>query len=532
MLPALLAKSAVKKLATSALGGIAKSIFGGKDDDEPKREISKNLFKSDEEKAEDKKKGVGGTLSKIRKSIFGGDSSSESGATSKGPVKRESRVVVDAVNNSNQILGDILSTLQQSLALQQSVVKPSRDELLQESQAAFKGKPKGIGSRIAASAKSTGSTLAKVAGIGLAGAAGIAGVQGFMGAEDTFNVDEATMSQKISSAIGNIIEKASFGLLKNEDIAVNIDSFFTTIRTKFNEGTKFLEETLGIKFGSDEGDGFFATIGRMISEGYTAFMESDAVKAIKNLFSGMFSGDMDKMKEASEKLSNMVTDIFQKLFETIFEAIGKITLPKDTPFIGGRSIGNLLGGKATSKLDIAKEELDTFDERNKGIFGTKKTMSATRFMLKKKMEAAEKGEDYQVSEKLQKAIDRENAYREKRGLPPLMPDKEVKPDSIPDKAKPDSIPDSSELEGTENQSYGDSVRAQAREARSIEFKREVNRRHENMEIALPDKATTTNVNNAMAVNTVRKDTVVSQTLRPRVNSSAYENFLEKNTSFA
>lgn len=504
MLPALLGYAG-KKLATSAVGGIAKSLFGSSDKKESKDQenlsskMSADLFNRGkklaamhayEEKAADKEKGFKGTLSKIRKGIFGGEGSGEAGSTGKVAVKRESKVVADAVNNSNQILDDILSTLQQSLALQQSVAKPSREELLEQSTGAFEDKPKSVGSRIATSAKSAGSSLAKVAGIGAAGLAAGFGAQGFLNAEDTFGVDEATMSQKLASALGNIIEKATFGLVKNKDIAVNIDSFFTSVATKFNEGIKFLKE-------------------------------SKAVKAIKELFAGIFSMDLEKTKTAAKKLGDMITNAFQKMFDAIAYAIGGVIVPSnkitDALGIGGRSLSFLVGGEARTFAE--KEEVAIEKEKKKKSGGVFNEATGKFGMQESQGRANRRLEDVKLLRQ-GKMTEEEYRAKYKDTKQGIFGDPEVE-------AQPKVTPQL-EVEETEGQSAEDSARVQALRARKAEYLNRVNEAHDNMEVVPKEKTT---INNTGVNNVVNQKTIASAPTNPRNTESALAKSIDSNAAF-
>lgn len=450
MLPILLgglAKSAGSSVAKSALSGIGKALVPGSDPDEkkkdsevPKEETTTTTTTTGDKIADSvssQRNKEDDTKRDISKSLF----------ERSGNIEKDASVAaITPVGDSNDILQEISSTLTEMLALQKDVSEPDSADLREKFTGRFEKKEDTVGKKLAGSTNKTTTTTEKGKseggmGLGMMAALGIGGI----GALSSFGYQntEGSMSDKVAGGLGDAAQRLSFGMLDGKEVTAKIQAFFKTITEGFNKGLQFLQDMFGVKL-IDEGEGnIFQKLGagikNSIQAAYTAITESEIYKNLKEMFTGIIDLDADVTKSGFNKLKKSIMDGFESMMDSlvsgIFDSLGRITIPQDAMFFGGRSLGSLMGGKATSKLDIAKEELDTFDERNKGAFGLKRTMSATRKMLDDKVKAAEKGKDYQVSEGLQKEIDKENKYREEKGLPPLIP-QEATPNT--DSVNPDN----------------------------------------------------------------------------------------------
>lgn len=280
--------------------------------------------------------------------------------------------IAAAIEKSNDVLTKILDTLLESLALQREQLEESRGELLEKFRSPFQvDKDKTVGAKIADAQKEkekedeglglSGITKALLGGGGLL--AGITGYQGFRDADKIFQNPD--FIQKISSALGNIVETVTFGAFENAKIAPAIDSFIKNVIAKFNEGIKFLEDILGIKLKGEES--IFAKIGKSISEGYKSFLNSEVFKSLKGMFGAVLDLDSEKFTAEFSKLTTALNNTFDNVTKLIKESVQTftnklieqllgITLPDSVPFFGGRSISSLLGKGAVTEQEI-KEEL-------------------------------------------------------------------------------------------------------------------------------------------------------------------------------
>lgn len=453
------------------------------------------------------------TLSKIGNVLFEPSMDDKGEGQSKSKVKSTSKSIANSLQSNNQILEEILSTLQQSLAIQQEAVKESRAEIVSRFKGQFdksKATDVSVGKKIAASstASSGGMSTAKKLGLAATGISAVAGAFGAANAGEIF--DEVGLSERISAAIGQIVEVATFGLVDNERIAKNINNFFDNMVERFNAGFKYVQDVLGVKLTGDQS--IFQTIGAKISKSIEEMKQSEMFKELGSLFDSVKNLDAEGTKKSIDNISNLISNFFQKLINKVTSAILGISIPSNKANnligIGGRSIGNILGfGTIETKQDAAQAELDKAQQQYD------KFKEDTPLYRRLNPFGDEEAEERRLRENLRQAQEKYDSL-EDAGIGGMKAD-----DLFGTGELPKRIPDA-----------GDNVNPILNNKKGNEFKKEMLMNNSLQEGQSSSGAT--NVNNyAVANNSVNNKTIVSQTTRPRVNESAYAMYLEKNTVF-
>ena len=451
------------------------------------------------------------TLSKIGNVLFEPSMDDKGEGQSKSKVKSTSKSIASSLQSNNQILEEILSTLQQSLAIQQEAVKESRAEIVSRFKGQFdksKATDVSVGKKIAASPASGGMSTAKKLGLAATGISAVAGAFGAANAGEIF--DEVGLSERISAAIGQIVEVATFGLVDNERIAKNINNFFDNMVERFNAGFKYVQDVLGVKLTGDQS--IFQTIGAKISKSIEEMKQSEMFKELGSLFDSVKNLDAEGTKKSIDNISNLISSFFQKLINKVTSAILGISIPSNKANnligIGGRSIGNILGfGTIETKQDAAQAELDKAQQQYD------KFKEDTPLYRRLNPFGDEEAEERRLRENLRQAQEKYDSLEE-QGIGGMKAD-----DLFGTGELPKRIPDA-----------GDNVNPILNNNKGNEFKKEMQIQDSLQEGQSSSGAT--NVSNyAVANNVVNNKTITSQNVRPRVNESAYTMYLEKNTVF-